>query len=330
MGIRVSELDMAKGTAMALVVIGHVVSRNNYAPGAEWYLDFRALIYLFHMPLFMTLSGMALGLSWRHRHALGDVAELVGKRVKQLMVPFVVFGVLIVAGKLVASRWTTVDNPPAGFVEGLISIVMTPMASPSGFLWYIQVLAVYYLVVPWLLQWQARWAPWALLIVGVALQGQSFPTVLNLNYCVEYLPFFSLGLLLGQHWPGVRATVLSRRGWLLWLLPFAGALAYSQLQAPLPKWLVGALSVPFILTVHQWVTGKLSEALVFIGNHTLSIYLMNTICIGVAKAVLKPVIPWQGHYFYIHLVVLTAAGLLLPIAIKMLLLRLRPSLKQYL
>lgn len=63
---RVAALDLAKGTAIVLVVIGHVVSRNNYAPGAEWYLDMRALVYLFHMPMFMALSGMALGLSWKH------------------------------------------------------------------------------------------------------------------------------------------------------------------------------------------------------------------------------------------------------------------------
>jgi fucose 4-O-acetylase-like acetyltransferase len=330
MGERVTELDMAKGTAMVLVVVGHVVSRNNYAPGAEWYLDFRALIYLFHMPLFMALSGMALGLSWRHREAWGQVGTLVGKRVKQLMVPFIVFGVLIVAGKLLASRWTTIDNPPPGFLEGILSIVLTPMASPSGFLWYIQVLAIYYMVTPWLLQWSARWAPWALLITGVALQGQPLPTLLNLDYCVEYLPFFSAGLLLGQHWPQVKVAALSKQGWPIWMLFFAAALAYSHLQEPLPKWLVGALSVPFILTAHQAVSGRLEEALVFIGNHTLSIYLMNTICIGVTKALLKPVIPWAGDYFYVYMVVLTVAGLLIPIGIKTVLIKMRPSLAQYL
>lgn len=193
---RVAALDMAKGTAICLVVIGHVVSRNNFAPGAEWYLELRRLIYLFHMPLFMALSGMALGLSWRHRETAREVSRSVRSRVTQLMLPFLVMGVLIVVAKLVAVRWIHVDNPPASLVQGLAALLLTPMTSSSAFLWYIQVLAVYCLIAPYLLQYAERWGPVALLILGMVLSTTSMPTILNLNYVVEFLPFFAAGLLL--------------------------------------------------------------------------------------------------------------------------------------
>ena len=67
------------------------------------------------------------------------------------------------------------------------------MKSPSAFLWYIQVLAIYYLTVPWLMQLNARWAPVALLLMSVALQGQALPTILNLNYASSICRSFRLG-----------------------------------------------------------------------------------------------------------------------------------------
>lgn len=255
---------------------------------------------------------------------------LVGQRVRQLLVPFVVFAVVVVAGKLIAARYVSVDNPPAGFAQGLASIVLTPMNSPSAFLWYLQVLAVYYLVVPWLLKWSARWSPAGLLVAGIALQGAALPTLLNLNFVVEYLPFFAAGLLIGQHWQWLQRGVLAHRAWSLYAPIFAIALVSSQMWAPWPKWLVGSLAIPFVLTVHQRVPATASRWLAFLGSQTLSIYLMNTISIGVAKAMLKPVVPYQGHYFLIYLVGLTAAGLLLPIAIKHLLVGWRPGLRHYL
>jgi fucose 4-O-acetylase-like acetyltransferase len=321
MNRRLSELDMAKGTAMLLVVIGHIVSRDHFAPGAEWYMDLRALIYLFHMPLFMALSGMALGASWQHRSDTNLIPPFIWKRVKTLMTPFIIFGIVIVAGKIIASRWTTIDNPPVNFTQGISSILMTPMASPAGFLWYIQVLAIYFVFAPWVLQFSEKWGPWVMLLLGVILQGHGWPTFLNIDYCIEYLPFFSLGILLGQHWAWIKSTLFQPKTWALWFIPFAAALVYSELETPLQKWLVGALSIPFVLTVHQSIVGRLKTGLTFIGNYTLSIYLMNTIFIGLAKAVLTTVVPWRDNYFYIHFVVLGMAGIFLPIFTKKVLVR---------
>jgi fucose 4-O-acetylase-like acetyltransferase len=50
------DLDRAKGLAIVLVVLGHVVARDQ-PPGVEWYEPFRYAIYRFHMPFFLYLSG---------------------------------------------------------------------------------------------------------------------------------------------------------------------------------------------------------------------------------------------------------------------------------
>lgn len=325
---RVEALDIAKGGAIILVVLGHVVARGT-VPGADWYMVLKVTLYKFHMPLFMALSGMSLGLSWRHRESWAAVREFIGKRVRTLLVPYLLFGIIIVTGKILAQRFMHVDNLPDGFLSGVATIVLDPMHSASAFLWYIQLLAWYYLVIPWLLQVDARKTPWFLLALGIALYPFQWTDLLNIAGFVEYLPFFAAGMLLGQHWQRLAAGVLRKRYAMAWAVPFVAALAYCLLVDWLPKWFVGMLSIPAALTAAQIVRGVVAEQLVFLGNHTLSIYLMNTIFIGLAKAMLLPVVPYRDGYFVIYFVTLALCGTLMPVLTKLALSRLHPRAAVY-
>ena len=325
---RIVALDIAKGFAIVCVVLGHIVSRDS-VPGADWYTTLKLAVYSFHMPLFMTLSGMALGLSWRHRASWRDVGELVGRRVRTLLIPYFVFGIVVVAGKLITSKFMHVDYAPDDFVHGIINVALYPMESPSMFLWYIQVLAMYFLIVPWLLQADAVRMPFVLLGLGIVMNQFDWTLFMNFAGFVTFLPFFAAGIIIGQHWNKSVTTVFQPRLVWLWLLPFAVAVAYSSTIEFLPKWFVGILSVPAIMCAAQRIHGKVAHQLEFLGNHTLSIYLMNTIFIGLAKAVMFPFVPWRDGYFIIYFIVLAFAGLVMPIAIKMAMGRVQPTVAAY-
>lgn len=325
---RIAALDIAKGIAIITVVLGHIVSQGT-VPGADWYWTLKVTIYSFHMPLFMALSGMALGLSWRHRASWGEVGQLVIKRIKTLMVPYLVFGISIVAGKLIAQQFMFVDNAPESFLSGILSIVLYPMYSASVFLWYIQILAMYFLIIPWLLQADAKRVPWILLAVGIVLNQFEWTTLLNIKGIVKYLPFFSAGILIGQFWSQIISKILAPRFTVIWVLPITIAILYSINVQWLPRWFIAILSIPAVLNIALSIRGSTANALSFLGNHTLSIYLMNTIAIGIAKALMLPFIPWRDGYFWIYFFVLLAAGLLVPIIIKLWIVRVRPSFAAY-
>ena len=76
---RESWLDACKGIAIILVVIGHIID-GNMAKGAinglAWTIIYNE-IYLFHMPLFFVLSGMALAISKRKNLAGGGYRKLL-------------------------------------------------------------------------------------------------------------------------------------------------------------------------------------------------------------------------------------------------------------
>ena len=55
--------------------------------------------------------------------------------------------------------------------------------------------------------------------------------------------------------------------------------------------------------------------LLLLGEYTFTIYLMNTLAIGLAKGVLLEVLPWDHANFALYFPLLLAAGLLGPIAL---------------
>ena len=294
-----------------LVVLGHVVARD-FPRGNEWYEELKELIYRFHMPLFMTLTGISFGLSLPAFASWREVLAFSWKKAERLIVPYFLFGLLILAGKLIASRYVYVDNVPAGNVDDVLRLLLEPGSSAAGFLWFIYVLAIYFALLPAFFHLIGR-RPVLLLVLSLAAQAFDWPAMFMLNRVVEYLPFYSGGMTLWIY--RARWRNLSwRSAWLFWLV-FAGLLA-AAIPWGLPKWLVGAAAVPATLALTQKCGEAFRAMWAWVGQRSMSIYLMNTIAIGLAKAALLKFMPWHGMNFLIFFPLLTLAGLGGPLLIK--------------
>ena len=305
---RVQFLDAARGLAIILVVIGHVVARELPA-GNYWYAYLNDVIYRFHMPLFMVLTGMSFALSLPRFSAWPQVAAFSAKRAERLLVAYVAFGVLILAGKLAAAHFMHVDNPAHGDLGDLFRLLVVPVDSVAQFLWFIYVLCAYLLAVPALFQLIGR-RPVVLLFAGLALNLALWPKLFMLDQVVYYLPFFAGGMALWmwrEHWEraGVMALALATALFV--------ALAFSLAA---PKWLLGALSVLPVLWAMQRLPAAWQDRLAWIGRASLTIYLLNTIAIGLTKGLFLRVLPWDGLNFLLYFPVLTLAGVALPMLAK--------------
>ncbi|HJY77962.1 MAG TPA: acyltransferase [Burkholderiales bacterium] len=322
---RLLDVDAARGLAIFLVVVGHVVARDMPADN-EWYGQLKHAIYLFHMPLFMVLTGITFALSLPRFQAWSAVARFSWRRVERLFIPYLVFGLLVLVGKWAASAFLYVDNMPKGWSRDFFMLLFFPAASVASFLWFIYVLSIYLLIVPALFQIFGR-RPMPLLIVGVALQFGAWPQLFMLDCVVEYLPFFALGMLL---WMCRGAWARITPG-LLWSSSalFAALLATSVWLEP-PKWLVGAASVPAVLAWMQSLPPRPQAWLAVLGRASLAIYLMNTIAIGLTKGVMLKFLPWDGVNFLLYFPLLTLAGIAAPILILQLATRYFPSGARYL
>lgn len=84
-------VSTVRGIAIILVVYGHVLQRSMVPFGEDFFLNpaFK-VIYTFHMPLFVLISGYVMAYSLSRR----DVFGVFKTRCKTLLVPFISWGIL--------------------------------------------------------------------------------------------------------------------------------------------------------------------------------------------------------------------------------------------
>jgi fucose 4-O-acetylase-like acetyltransferase len=305
---RLLSLDAARGLAIVLVVMGHVVARDP-PKGNAWVEEFKRVIYLFHMPFFMALAGITFGMTVPKFDDWTALRRYIGRRIERLLLPYLICGVAIIIGKLIASRFVHVDNIPSGSVHDIWLLLFVPAASAAGFLWFVYVLSIFFVGVASFFQIVGRY-PWLLLISSIPLSTLQLPSVLMLDRCVEYLPFFSIGVMMStlrSRWDPINPMV-----GLVTLIFFLLALGSSFLIGT-PMWLTGTLSILAILYLVQRMPESIKQFFAKLGLSSLAIYLLNTISIGITKAGLLKLIPWDGANFLVFFPTLLAAGIILPL-----------------
>jgi fucose 4-O-acetylase-like acetyltransferase len=309
-GMRLPDIERAKGLAILLVVFGHVVARE--APvGNEWYMSSKDAVYSFHMAFFMFLSGLVFFMRAVPVASIQEYAVSVRKRFLRLMPAYFLFAGLVFAGKWGAQSFLHVDNPVKGFTS-LMDIVLFPMQSVSSFLWYIYVLFLFSIAGLALLTF-TKGRIWPLIVIGVALQFVPAFQFLGLGQFTKYFLFFALGGVAVRGWGTYTGWV--DRIWLLALLSLAIVLGTGFYAGQ--AWIIAALlSIPALhgLCRQEFPGGRI---LLFAGGMTFSIYLMNTMAIGVVKAVLLKLTNWDGaNFVLLFFPLLMFAGVMIPIFLK--------------
>ena len=119
---RVSYLDIAKGIGIILVVIGHI----EYVPA-----PIRFYIVTFHMPLFFIVSGMLMDLKGEAGRSL---KELIARKLKRIMLPYLIFSILYPVIDIVYF-YLTGNGDPFGTLKTIISDTL--MLYGYSVLWFL-------------------------------------------------------------------------------------------------------------------------------------------------------------------------------------------------
>jgi len=315
---RLDDVDRAKGFAIILVVFGHIVAREHPADN-NWYSVAQFLIYSFHMPFFVYLAGVAFFYSGASMHPKPDYRGYVLRRAVRLLVPFTLFGLVIVFGKLVAQRIMHVDNSIDNLLDAVTALFWNTRGSPAESVWFVFVLFVYCAITPLLMR-LTRNRVWPLLALALAAYWTDPPAYLYLDRIAHYYVFFLIGSL-AFCMPQALGHVDA------WFAAYAGAfvialtlLAFGIFD-PVTFALSNVLSIPALHGLMRRYGFAHSSVLLRLGSYSFAIYLLNTIFIGVTKGALLKVVPWDGRYFLIFLPILLAVGLIGPILIQALALR---------
>lgn len=320
------DLDRAKGIAILLVVFGHIVAAEP-PRGAEWYDQARFAIYRFHMPFFLYLSGYVAWLTGAATTPLDRWGQLAARRAERLLVPFFLFGLLILLGKLGAQQVVHVDNRPDGLLGGLQDLLVTTERSPATMVWFLLVLFLCTVIAPPLLRGLGIGTT-GFVLAALALQFIEVPPIAYLDRFARHVLFFALGCWVAER--EERLMPAFERWQALWWLVFAATI-WAALEGLISEWwalvVCGVACVPALHGAMRLPPIARWEWPLRLGRYSMSIYLFNTIAIGVTKAVLLALgVAWTADGFWIHGPALMLAGVALPMLGKVLVLRRIPVL----
>lgn len=309
---RLSEIDTAKGLAIALVVFGHMIARDLKPRGNDWWLIFHEHLYSFHMAFFFFLSGYVFFL-----HPPAQWVGRLRKTAARLVPAYLLFALIVFCAKIVAIRVLHVDRPIKQPIDELVLLVTYPTESFAQFLWFIVTLLMICAIVTMLRKWITHHLGAALLVFSalhvLSVTGH-MTDFLALHQLARYTIFFLLAAACHRH-PEAWTSALSRVGWL-----FIGAFLVALVALPY-EWLptvAGLLSLPALLTVAMRVDRwpPLREPLQFLGRNTLTIYLMSSLAMGLVRGIVVKLWGWDDWRFFVVAPLLLTSGLLLPIVVQ--------------
>lgn len=289
---RLKNIDIAKGIAILLVIVGHQI---DYF-GFRWQgiYDF---VYLFHVPLFFFISGLFF------KKSEGLLACLKQKFIR-LYLPFLFANAFFFAIEMGRAAYLgDAYDGSLGWKDLFYALfglypVLSMLARPT---WFLLILFRVFILYK-LFQIIARDNVWIISIVCIALGtvGVVFRTdAFMIGQTCSALPFFWLGSFVGTD--GVRkCSVLNTPLWTsaAFLVSVSGLVIISNYQRTnmavnsygnLPLFITGALiGILAVLCLSNLVQNCrfTSSLFSFIGKHTLSILIWHVFIIKVVYTVL--------------------------------------------
>ena len=312
------DLDRAKGLTIILVVLGHIYDPQQ----AAWATTLRYVLYAFHMPFFMYISGYTFIYSGGRNLRGGPVTYILA-RANRLLVPFFVMATIIIASKFGAGFVMLVNKAVSDVLTAFSLILFNTEHSPVLSIWYLFVLFVYVVVSPLLIRY-AKTSLGVLFAVSLLMYVYyvvSFYTrggmsdAFYLDRIFMYYVFFVAGCVAAE-----RAEAWDRfvaGAWVPALLLFV-VLDGLLLHVEYRYLFVGLASMP---ALHGLVRSRFfgdDRVLLFFAKYTLIISLLNTLIIGVVRGVMGRFVVPSQHTLLLILCSFPV-GLLGPILVRRLL-----------
>ena len=311
----------AKGMAIFLVVLGHFGAPVALPP--EW-VAVQRLIYSFHMPLFMLLSGMLMAAVEPPRLTVHEYGRFLKKKITRLLVPYFSVTTLLLVAKVAAGRFFELQYPPG--IDLWRQIFLCPASGFAIILWFIYTLFVIFLLYPpvkWLLRRdEVIW------VVSLATTLLPWPDVFCLKWVFDFLPFFTAGILLYRHisWGELSR---SRALWLALAATVLFGLSYI-LREHVPTGGATAVAIAGSVASLGWALVLVNSGISFLwerlGYWSAGIYFLHTLSMGPVKILLYQVTSWGAAHFLPTLFLSCLAGLAIPVLLEKFVLRRYPLL----
>jgi hypothetical protein len=229
-------------------------------------------------------------------------------------VGYFIFGIAIYIGKASLSKIIYVDDIPNDIYSEIYNLLIIPSKSAGGSLWFIYVLMEMYVLFPIIIVFLIK-RSMLIIIIGLFLQFIPATHFFMLDRFFEYFLFFAIGVIVIQYYQKY-LYIIDKYHSIFFVLFLLSFFLVPYLPESESKIIISIFSIPALQGLMR--TNILSRLPVweFYGKYTYSIYLMNTIFIGITKGLLFIVITWNGYNFLLIAPILIIVGIYVPIFIK--------------
>lgn len=314
---RLVEIDLIVGFAIALVVLGHFADRSSQ--GIDWYVWLKTWIYKFHMPLFMFTSGVVAYHAGKIPGTIADYFRYIRRKLWRLGAPFLLVGLTLVFAKWAIQALLAAEVALSLLADELLRLFIYTSESAAGFLWYLVVLFELLIVAPLALKISGD-RPVLVAMIAVILNLSritfDYSNFLMFDFFIQFSLFFSIGQIYCRH----REAALSTIGryplcWVVFMSMFI--LSFSivpHIEDDFSKVIIGTLSIPAFLSFFLFFqNGKLKKFLCFLSEFSMTIYLFNSITIGILRGAMIYLVGFSSGAFLIMTPIFFVSGILVPI-----------------
>lgn len=310
---RIIYLDIAKAICIILVVIGHYIPDNS----PTWYIMLNRMIYTFHMPLFMFVSGYVYIVTKKEI----SYWDFLMKKVKRLMIPYFTTSVIVIAIKLLTQDFMFVENPVS--LLAFFEILYLPVA--GYFLWFIWALWWMFVILPF---FKTKMSRDVLFLISVLLHFM--PLEVTELFCLEQfsrmLVYFMFGIFVSENRWIYHFFVNFEWGkfmcatFLFISLETIYLLNLGESTDILLKNILSFIGIWFIIEVSKCISLKWNSLnknnwLILVSISSYIIYLFHTTFEGIAKAVLHR-LPFNSDLWYVFVfeaIIVISVGVIVPI-----------------
>lgn len=286
---RILWLDALKGIAIISVVFGHALlgyKQMNLYPNAQDYITLlKNWIYTWHMPLFFVLSGIAFNASCIKNN------KIKLDKVKRQTINIVIIYLIFVIGLCILKMLFSTFVHDKIYASELICNILLP----DTLMWYLWVLAIYYLFFSMVYgKLKGNWYIIAILVF-LSLFGNYIDATFTLILCMRNLMICAVFFYIGMHFQMVKEVMLNRICVILSTIFSAGFIMFMIFH--IKNWDSINLWLKIILTkmnafamiiVLVFIFSKVkaigeSKVLVNLGKSSLIIYLLHTYLVTAFK-----------------------------------------------
>ena len=213
--------NLIKILAMILVVIGHVTRMFTGYGIVNLNSNFiisniNRVIYGFHMPLFMLISGAVYYMCINDLNKYKNKREFVIQKFKRLIIPYLIFGCFYVAPIMVGFNFTN-----QSYIEYIISGIL--LMKNNRHLWFLIYLFIYFVFSHLIFLKSHKHTKLIIMIMCIIISLFSISYLSDISY---YFIFFTLGYGLNRYYNKIICLIKKHKFQLLILIPMYFLLIY--------------------------------------------------------------------------------------------------------